>query len=101
MVHEQRGQARGGSERVKGQGLVLWAGKGEAGVQLLQQVAAQAQALGILNRAEAGDLAMVGLPLSFDGRRTPPLAPAPDIGADDEALRRKLGHAAARVAQQA
>ncbi|WP_326536597.1 CaiB/BaiF CoA transferase family protein [Pseudorhodoferax sp.] len=60
----------------------------------------QAQALGLLDRQDGSDLAMVGLPLSFDGRRPPPLAPAPDIGQHDAELWRALGRAPSGHADQ-
>lgn len=50
----------------------------------------QTEALGILGKPSEDEIALVGLPLSFEGRRPPPLSPAPAIGQDDEALARLL-----------
>ena len=53
----------------------------------------QTEALGILGKPTADDIALVGLPLSFDGERPPPLAAAPDIGQDNDRLDELLGRA--------
>ncbi len=50
----------------------------------------QTQALGILGKTCADEIALVGMPLSFDRQRPPALNPAPDIGQDDERLRQLL-----------
>lgn len=50
----------------------------------------QTRALGIVSQPPPGDLATVGVPLSFDGRRPPPLPPAPDLGQDNARLRALL-----------
>lgn len=46
----------------------------------------QTAALGILGKPSADEIALVGLPLSFDGQRPPPLASAPAIGQDNARL---------------
>lgn len=51
---------------------------------------AQTQALGILGKASDDEIALVGVPLSFDRQRPPPLDSAPGIGQDDERLRALL-----------
>jgi crotonobetainyl-CoA:carnitine CoA-transferase CaiB-like acyl-CoA transferase len=57
-------------------------------IHTLDQVAAdaQVQALGILQRRAGSDLALVGLPLSFDGARPPFTKPAPTLGEDNERI---------------
>ncbi|MBP2839289.1 CoA transferase [Pseudomonas sp. PNP] len=50
----------------------------------------QTQALGILGKTTADDIALVGMPLSFDRQRPPALATAPYIGQDDARLRQLL-----------
>lgn len=56
---------------------------------------AQTQALGILGKPAEGEIALVGLPLSFDGQRPPPLKSAPDIGQDNGSLAELLRRPAA------
>ncbi|MET7511827.1 CoA transferase [Streptomyces albidoflavus] len=46
----------------------------------------QTRALGIIGSPSEDEIGLVGLPLSFDGRRPPPLAAARDIGADNDRL---------------
>lgn len=46
----------------------------------------QTKALGILGKPGEDEIALVGLPLSFDGQRPPPLASAPGLGQDNERL---------------
>ncbi|MYV97806.1 CoA transferase [Streptomyces sp. SID3343] len=46
----------------------------------------QTRALGIIGKASHDDLAVVGLPLSFDGKRPPPLPEARGIGADNDGI---------------
>ncbi|MCX4095539.1 CaiB/BaiF CoA transferase family protein [Nocardia sp. alder85J] len=46
----------------------------------------QTRALGILGKPSEDEIAVVGLPLSFDGRRPAPLHSARDIGADNDLL---------------
>jgi crotonobetainyl-CoA:carnitine CoA-transferase CaiB-like acyl-CoA transferase len=55
-------------------------------IHTLDQVVAdpQTRALGILQRQPDSELALVGLPLSFDGRRPPFDNPAPALGEDNE-----------------
>lgn len=50
----------------------------------------QTQALGILAKPGDGEIALVGMPLSFDGSRPPAMASAPDIGQDNERLEQLL-----------
>lgn len=54
----------------------------------------QTRALGIIGTPPDDEIGLVGLPLSFDGKRPPPLHAARDIGADnpgiDEALKARL-----------
>jgi crotonobetainyl-CoA:carnitine CoA-transferase CaiB-like acyl-CoA transferase len=50
----------------------------------------QTKALGIIGKARADDIELVGMPLSFNHHRPPALDPAPDIGQDDERLRQLL-----------
>jgi formyl-CoA transferase len=47
---------------------------------------AQTKALGIIETPADDDLALVGLPLSFEGKRPPPLHAARDVGADNDRL---------------
>jgi formyl-CoA transferase len=56
----------------------------------------QTRALGILGKPNAEEIALVGLPLSFDGRRPPALAAAQEIGQDNEKLQQLLGSASAK-----
>jgi crotonobetainyl-CoA:carnitine CoA-transferase CaiB-like acyl-CoA transferase len=75
--------------------MALWAARlDEAGIpngpmQTVDQVVADAQtaALGMIQRFSASSaadpLALVGLPLSFDGVRPPFAKPAPALGEDD------------------
>ncbi|WP_198968822.1 CaiB/BaiF CoA transferase family protein [Xylophilus sp. ASV27] len=59
-----------------------------ASVQTTAELVAHAQtrALGILGKSREDEIALVGMPLSFDGQRPPPLDSAPGIGQDDERL---------------
>jgi crotonobetainyl-CoA:carnitine CoA-transferase CaiB-like acyl-CoA transferase len=50
----------------------------------------QTQALGILGKTCVDEIALVGMPLSFDRKRPPALDSAPDIGQDNERLRQLL-----------
>ncbi|MFD5121948.1 CaiB/BaiF CoA transferase family protein [Streptomyces sp. NPDC058385] len=54
----------------------------------------QTRALGIIGKPSDDEIGVVGLPLSFDGKRPPPLPAARDIGADndkiDEVLKPRL-----------
>jgi crotonobetainyl-CoA:carnitine CoA-transferase CaiB-like acyl-CoA transferase len=71
-----------------------WAGKLEAAgipngpIHTIEQVVAdaQTQALGMIQQLPGSALALLGLPLSFDGRRPPFERPAPALGADTEAV---------------
>jgi crotonobetainyl-CoA:carnitine CoA-transferase CaiB-like acyl-CoA transferase len=64
------------------------AGIASAPVQTTPEIVAhpQTQALGILQQPPEGGMALAGLPLSFDGSRPPPLAGAPTLGRDSDAL---------------
>lgn len=55
---------------------------------------AQTQALGMLGKPSDDEIALVNLPLSFDGRRPPPLHSAPRLGQDNHELQALLsdGH---------
>jgi crotonobetainyl-CoA:carnitine CoA-transferase CaiB-like acyl-CoA transferase len=55
----------------------------------------QTRALGILGKSAEDEIALVGLPLSFDGHRPPPLGSAPDIGQDNDRLAELLRRPAA------
>lgn len=46
----------------------------------------QTQALGIIASPSKDEIPLVGLPLSFNGQRPPPLGRAPDIGEDNKRL---------------
>ncbi|MFI6572389.1 CaiB/BaiF CoA transferase family protein [Nocardia fluminea] len=50
----------------------------------------QTRALGIIGAPSEDEIGVVGLPLSFDGKRPPPLAAAQDIGGADDQLRDSL-----------
>ncbi|SIT41726.1 L-carnitine dehydratase/bile acid-inducible protein F [Paraburkholderia piptadeniae] len=50
----------------------------------------QSHALGIIETPPDDEVGMVGLPLSFDGKRPPPLHAARDIGTDNDALEHLL-----------
>ncbi|MYX46371.1 CoA transferase, partial [Streptomyces sp. SID89] len=50
----------------------------------------QTRALGIIGKPSDDELGVVGLPLSFDGKRPPPLHAAHDIGADDDKIGKAL-----------
>ena len=54
-------------------------------INALDQVVtdAQTQALGIIQKRAGSELALVGLPLSFDGERPPFTKPAPALGEDN------------------
>jgi len=54
-------------------------------INTLDQVVAdaQTQALGIIQKRAGSELALVGLPLSFDGERPPFTKPAPALGEDN------------------
>ncbi|MFD6222359.1 CaiB/BaiF CoA transferase family protein [Nocardia asteroides] len=52
---------------------------------------AQTKALGIIGAPTGDEIGVVGLPLSFDGKRPPPLPAAQDIGGADDRLRGVLG----------
>lgn len=63
-----------------------------APLQTLDQVVAHPQtaALGILQKAPDGPMSLIGLPVSFDGKRPPLRRSPPTLGADTElVLRRK------------
>lgn len=51
----------------------------------------QTKALGIIGAPAEDEIGVVGLPLSFDGKRPPPLPAAQDIGGADDELRERLG----------
>jgi crotonobetainyl-CoA:carnitine CoA-transferase CaiB-like acyl-CoA transferase len=55
----------------------------------------QTRALGIIGKPSEGEIGTVGLPLSFDGRRPPPLAAVPALGEHNEQLAELLGPAKA------
>ncbi|AOI90501.1 CoA transferase [Burkholderia pseudomultivorans] len=59
-----------------------------APIQTTAEVVAHAQthALGIIEKPSDDEIGLVGLPLSFDGKRPPPLHAAHDIGADNASL---------------
>lgn len=59
----------------------------------------QTRALGIIDRASDDEIGLVGLPLSFNGKRPPPLAGAHEIGQDNPSLDELL--AAPRVRREA
>lgn len=50
----------------------------------------QTRALGIIEAPSDEEIGLVGLPLSFDGKRPPPLHAAREIGADNDELERLL-----------
>ncbi|MEU2441747.1 CoA transferase [Streptomyces rubradiris] len=64
------------------------AGVPVAPIQTTAEVVAheQTRALGIIGNPPDDELGVVGLPLSFDGRRPPPLHAARHIGADDDKI---------------
>ena len=55
----------------------------------------QIRALGILGKPSDDEIALVGLPLSFDGQRPPPLHSAREVGADNGKLQALLHKAKA------
>src|SRR6202012_762901 len=57
-------------------------------INTMDQVVAdpQTQALGQIQRQPGSDLALVGLPLSFDGARPPFAKRAPDLGEDNKSV---------------
>ncbi|KVQ82634.1 acyl-CoA transferase [Burkholderia multivorans] len=59
-----------------------------APIQTTAEVVAHAQthALGIIEKPSDDEIGLVGLPLSFDGKRPPPLHAAHEIGADNASL---------------
>ncbi|AIO37988.1 coA-transferase III family protein [Burkholderia cenocepacia] len=59
-----------------------------APIQTTAEVVAHAQthALGIIEKPSDDEIGLVGLPLSFDGKRPPPLYAAHEIGADNASL---------------
>jgi formyl-CoA transferase len=59
-----------------------------APVQSTAEVVAheQTRALGIIGTPPNDEIGLVGLPLSFDGKRPPPRAAAHDVGADNDQL---------------
>lgn len=63
------------------------AGIASAPVQTTPEIVAhpQTHALGMLQKPSADELALAGLPLSFDGRRPPPLCSAPSLGQHTDA----------------
>lgn len=64
------------------------AGLPSAPVQTTAELLAheQTEALGILMKPQEDEIALVGLPLSFDGVRPPPLASAPTLGEHNHLL---------------
>lgn len=52
----------------------------------------QTRALGIVGKPSEDEIGTVGLPLSFDGQRSPPLASAPELGQDNGRLRDRVRH---------
>lgn len=69
------------------------AGIATAPVQNTPEIVAhpQVEALRILQKPAQDDIALVGLPLSFDGIRPPPLHGAPSLGQDSAALYAQVG----------
>ena len=61
----------------------------------------QTRALGILGKPADDEIELVGLPLSFNGKRPPPLSSAHDIGADNAALDRLLATQRQRPSEKA
>ncbi|MGW4350040.1 CaiB/BaiF CoA transferase family protein [Streptomyces sp. NPDC004690] len=74
------------------QELLQAAGIPVAPIQTTAEVVAheQTRALGIIGKPSDDELGVVGLPLSFDGKRPPPLHAAHDIGADDDKIGKTL-----------
>ncbi|MGE4238867.1 CaiB/BaiF CoA transferase family protein [Ramlibacter sp.] len=68
------------------------AGIASAPVQTTAEIFAheQTKALGILGHPADDTLELVGVPLSFDGQRPPPLSAAPSLGRDNEQLKSLL-----------
>lgn len=58
----------------------------------------QTQALGIMGKPNEDEIALVGMPLSFDGMRPPAMESAPVIGQDNEHLLQMLKAARATAA---
>ncbi|MGQ7937602.1 CaiB/BaiF CoA transferase family protein [Paraburkholderia sp. D1E] len=50
----------------------------------------QTRSLGIIEKPSGDEIGIVGLPISFDGKRPPPLHSARDTGADNALLEREL-----------
>ena len=70
------------------------AGIPSAPVQTTAEIVAhpQTRALGILQKPREGEIELSGLPLSFDGKRPPPLASAPELGQHNAPLFTHAGH---------
>ncbi|MFC9735085.1 CaiB/BaiF CoA transferase family protein [Streptomyces roseolus] len=85
-------------ERLSGETRAYWqeklqaAGIPVAPIQTTAELVAheQTRALGIIGTPDDDELGLVGLPLSFDGKRPPPLHAARDIGADNDGIERVL-----------
>ncbi len=84
------------AERVSQETRAFWKhrfeshGVASAFVQSTEELVAheQTKALGILGKPSGDEIALVGLPLSFDGERPSPLHSAPAIGANNSDLQR-------------
>jgi crotonobetainyl-CoA:carnitine CoA-transferase CaiB-like acyl-CoA transferase len=75
-------------ERAKWAEMLEAAGIPNGPINTLDQVVtdAQTQALGIIQQRAGSELALVGLPLSFDGERPPFTKPAPTLGEDNDSV---------------
>lgn len=82
------GEQLGRETRAHWQELLQAAGIPSAPIQTTAEVLAHehTHALGIIGSPSEDEIGLVGLPLSFDGRRPPPLHAARDIGADNDQL---------------
>ncbi|MFF9505135.1 CaiB/BaiF CoA transferase family protein [Streptomyces sp. NPDC014656] len=86
------GERLSGETRAHWQDKLRAAGIPVAPIQTTAELVAheQTRALGIIGTPEDDELGLVGLPLSFDGKRPPPLHAARDIGADNDGIERVL-----------
>jgi crotonobetainyl-CoA:carnitine CoA-transferase CaiB-like acyl-CoA transferase len=77
-----------GKTRTEWAALLEAAGIPNGPINTLDQVVADAQtlALGIVQQKPGSELGLVGLPLSFDGRRPPLERTAPSLGEDNDAV---------------
>ncbi|MEU6561551.1 CaiB/BaiF CoA transferase family protein [Nocardia nova] len=82
------GERIGTASRDHWQGILQAAGIPVAPTQTTAEIVEheQTHALGILGKPSEDEIALVGLPLSFDGKRPAPLHAARDIGADNHRL---------------